>query len=314
MNLNQMRAFQELMLTGSVSQAARNLNRTQPSISAAISGLEDFLGMQLFDRKGGRLHPVPEAQYLFEECHELLQRMQIISQNMKQIKAVESGELRIASMPGPSVFVIPEIISKYQETGANIKTTLVSRSSDAVIQLMGAQQFDIGVADNHLNLKKDSGLFNVEIINFSCLCAVPKDHPLAFEEIITIAHLHQQPLGSLTEEHPVTRQMHSLFQREGLLMNIILSTQYFIPLLTYVEKGLASAIVDPVTAESYRLYKGSEQSDIVFKPFSPTIKFELAIIKPNHRPMSLLAKDFTNRLRDYFHKLAGSEQAEPRIL
>ena len=48
MNLKQMAAFRELMLTGSVSEAARNLNRTQPSVSHMIATLEDDLGMKLF--------------------------------------------------------------------------------------------------------------------------------------------------------------------------------------------------------------------------------------------------------------------------
>ena len=37
MNLKQLRAFREVMLTGSISEAARNLYRTQPAISSAIA-------------------------------------------------------------------------------------------------------------------------------------------------------------------------------------------------------------------------------------------------------------------------------------
>ena len=68
MNLKQMTAFREVVLTGSVSEAARNLNRTQPSVSHMIATLEDSLGLKLFVRRNGRLHPVPEAMYLLEEC------------------------------------------------------------------------------------------------------------------------------------------------------------------------------------------------------------------------------------------------------
>ncbi len=63
------------MLTGNVSQAARNLHRTQPSISALISGLEQELGMRLFERRKGQLHPVPEARYLLEETIAILDKI-----------------------------------------------------------------------------------------------------------------------------------------------------------------------------------------------------------------------------------------------
>ena len=44
LNLKQLSAFREVMLTGSVSEAARNLYRTQPAISSMIAGLEENIG------------------------------------------------------------------------------------------------------------------------------------------------------------------------------------------------------------------------------------------------------------------------------
>ncbi len=307
MNLNQMRAFHEVMLTGSISQTARNLNRTQPSISATIANLENHLGMKLFDRKGGRLHAVPEARYLFEECGELLKRVESITQNMRRIKALQSGELRIACMPGPSVFVLPDVVSKYAKDKSDIKTTLVSRSSEAVIQLVAAQQYDIGICDNHPNLSRESGLTDFELIRFSCLCAVPAQSPLAAEQTITIDHLDATPIGILLDEHPVSIRLQDAFAAAGATMNVAFATQYFIPLLTYVENGLACAVVDPVTAESYRLYRSGQTAGVTFKPFHPDIAFELAILRPNHRPVSLLARDFADTLVDHFRTMAGTQ-------
>ena len=302
-----MRAFHDVMLTGSISQTARNLNRTQPSISATIANLENSLGMKLFDRRGGRLHAVPEARYLFEECGELLKRVESITQNMRRIRALESGELRIASMPGPSVFLLPEIVSKYAKNKSDIKTTLVSRSTEAVIQLLAAQQYDIGICDNHPNLTRESGLIDSELVKFSCLCAVPAQSPLAAHKVITIDQLHGEPIGILMDEHPVSIQLQDEFAATATSMNVAFSTQYFIPLLTYVENGLACAVVDPVTAESYRLYRSGQSAGVVFKPFQPRIVFDLAILRPNHRPISLLAKDFADTLIEHFHTMAANQ-------
>ena len=61
MNLKQLKAFRAVMVTGSVSEAARSLFRTQPTVSALIAGLEAEIGYPLFERRSRRLHPVPEA-------------------------------------------------------------------------------------------------------------------------------------------------------------------------------------------------------------------------------------------------------------
>ena len=128
MNLKQLAAFREVMLTGSVSEAARNLYRTQPAISSMIAGLEEDLGFELFSRRGGRLHPVPEAHYLFEEVTAILGRLDSTERIMKSIRDLEQGTLRIVSMPGPSVCLLPALISRFVGGRPGIKTSLITRS------------------------------------------------------------------------------------------------------------------------------------------------------------------------------------------
>ena len=72
MNLWHLKVFNEIMVSGTVSQAAKNLKRTQSSISAALSNLEKQIGYDLFVRKKRRLHPVPEAYFLKEESKSIL--------------------------------------------------------------------------------------------------------------------------------------------------------------------------------------------------------------------------------------------------
>ncbi len=64
LNLKQLSAFREVMLTGTVSEAARNLYRTQSAISSLIAGLEDDIGFKHFARRGGRLHPVLARDFI----------------------------------------------------------------------------------------------------------------------------------------------------------------------------------------------------------------------------------------------------------
>ena len=49
MDLKQLQYFVVCAQTGSFSDAAKNLYSTQPSVSKVIKGLEDTLGMQLFE-------------------------------------------------------------------------------------------------------------------------------------------------------------------------------------------------------------------------------------------------------------------------
>ena len=309
MNLKQMTVFREVMLTGSVSEAARNLNRTQPSVSHMIATLEDKLGMRLFERRRGRLHPVPEAQYLFEECKSLLTRVGTVSQTMKRMKAMESGELQIVSMPGPASVLLPELICHHLGEKPSVQATVLSRSSDAVFQLVGSQQFDLGIADHEPERAIEASLISSETFIFDCLCAVPSGDPLANEDVITPETLSGQPMATLFEDHRSFRLTKRAFQTQGAELKVRFITQFFLPLLSYVEKGLAYAIVDPLTVKSWRLLAGPADT-IAFLPFRPTIPFGVDILTPSYRPASLLAKSFAGRVVEEFAALGG-RQAGP---
>lgn len=307
MNLKQMSVFREVMVTGSVSEAARNLNRTQPSVSHTLATLEDELGMKLFDRRGGRLHAVPEAHYLFEECDALLRRVDSVSRNMKRIQTMQTGELRVVSMPGPAATLLPDLICKQIEHRTDISATLISRSSDAVLQLVGAQQFDIGVADHDPNRAIETSLLATRVFQFDCLCAVAADTPLAGREYITPQDLDGHAMAALFPEHLSRQRLIETFSAQQSRLSIRFTGQFFLPLLTYVARGMACAVVDPLTAHSWNI-SNRDAERIVFRPFRPAVQFGVDLIVPAYRPASVLTKSFMARIVLAMEELGGLEE------
>jgi len=296
LKLNQLTAFREVMLTGSVSESARNLGRTQPSISAQLNALEQNLGMLLFERRGGRLHPMPEARYLLEEADTILDKLAATQRNMHSLRDIESGALKIVSMPGPSVFFVPQIISEFVRNREDIEVQLASRSSRQVEQMVSSQRYDIGIADAVSEEGRVSGLLHQELIDCDCLCAMRKDDPLATRSVIAPKDLEGASLAILNDDHVTSRDVRRVFHEAGVSFRSRFETQYFIPLMTFVEDGLAYSIVDALSAESYKLYRaGNEQ--LTFVPFKPRISLTISIMTPAYRPASNIAREFTNALR-----------------
>ncbi|MDX2423881.1 MAG: LysR family transcriptional regulator, partial [Amphritea sp.] len=134
MNLKQMEAFRAVMLTGSVSQAAQQLFRTQPAVSMMISSLENDIGFQLFERHKKRLYPTPEANYLYKEVEAIFSRIQDVNQTVQDIQNKQYGFLRIGCMPGPSNFFMPDILADFLVEHPKIQASLQTRTSDSVIE------------------------------------------------------------------------------------------------------------------------------------------------------------------------------------
>lgn len=72
LNLNQIRVFESVYRTKSMTSAARELHLTQSGISQHIRSLEEFIGLPLFDRINQRVVPTSNAAMLYEKCKKSL--------------------------------------------------------------------------------------------------------------------------------------------------------------------------------------------------------------------------------------------------
>ncbi|WP_298835834.1 LysR family transcriptional regulator [uncultured Roseobacter sp.] len=287
MNFTQLTVFREVMESGSVSQTAKKLGRTQPAISLAIKNLERSLGLSLFERRGRRLVPVPEAQYLLAEATMVLDRLSTVTGTMKGLRSAETGSLNVAAMPGPSAYIFPRFISRNIGSDASFQTTISSRSSPQIRELASTQSIDFGFADFDAPEGKSPQYYS-EIISSNCFCAVNRDHVLAQNERITISDLDGHSIGTLHGNHPFPRKLVQAFQQENATFKSNIAAQFFLPLIPFISLGHCCAIVDPltvVTEQELNIAGGQ----VVFLPFDAPIRYEYATLTPLHRPPSQLA-------------------------
>lgn len=308
MNLHQLTIFREIMKTGSMSAAARNLHRTQPAISASLKALEESLGICLFRREGRRLVPVPEATYLLSEATDILERLSTARANLKGMKENTRGTLRIVAMPGPSAFLLPEFVSSFRGGSRDLGINLSTRSSPQVRNLIATQAFDIGFCDQNIASNVPgpvhADLYSEETIPCECLCALPSGHPLARHDVITPQHLAKEQLGVLQPGHPTRINAKRAFEQVGVEFDAAVEAQYFIPLFHFIEAGQICALVDPLSAETYCRLTGSA-ARIKFVRFEPAVAYGYSIVTPQQRPLSLVADEFRQKWQEHVQAIIG---------
>jgi DNA-binding transcriptional LysR family regulator len=293
MNLRQLRAFQEVMLTGSMTEAARNMGRTQPAVSALIAGLEGTVGYQLFERRGGRLHPVPEAHFLLTEARSILDRVGSLRETMRGVGALHAGHLRIACMPVYAENLMPRLIARFVRSREDVSVSLVSQSSDRVYELMASQRFDLGFAE----VATQSPLVDADEMAMDCVCAVSANDRLAKKSVITPADLDGRAMVSYLPQHFIRRQLEEIFDGEGRAFRVRFEVQNAASQYVFVEDRLACAIMSPLSAQAYRLSRPGRDR-IAFIPFHPAVPYRLAILTPARISLSRLARAFAAALKE----------------
>ena len=139
------------------------------------------------------------------------------------------------------------------------------------------------------------GSINIQPIGLECVCTLRKDDPLAAKSVLTPDDLDNAPMAALFKEHLTTRNAHRVFAEADKRFRVRFETSVLVPALTIVEQGAAYALIDQISAASYRLYRG-DAGVLTFRPFRPRIPYDIAIVTPAHRPPSRLAAAFCDRI------------------
>lgn len=299
-SFRQLLTFKTLMEVSTMSEAARTLGRSQPAVSAAIAGLEQDLGVSLFDRRKGRLVPRPEARYFLEEVEAILERAARSARVMREIGDLRRGVLRVASMPSAGTFFVPELMAEFLSHRPDVTASMMMRSSIVVEDWVASQQYDIGLAETPA--PRTSIMMRVH--ELECVCAVPAEDPLARLDVVTPRELDGRPMAALYPQHVTNRDTVAAFERCGRVFRHAYEFQTFLPSVEIVTRGLGCVVCDPITAATYAA-RVSGGHRVAFRPFAPAVPYSVAILTPAHRPVSALARAFQDLLEDRLTDLAA---------
>jgi LysR family transcriptional regulator for bpeEF and oprC len=108
--LDAMRMFVRVVESGSFSQAARDLNVSQPTVSKQLAALEARLGTQLLARNSRALAVTPAGQDYYEAIVQILQDLDSVEERVLEGQSAPSGLVRVTLSPAfGRMFVIPRL-------------------------------------------------------------------------------------------------------------------------------------------------------------------------------------------------------------
>jgi DNA-binding transcriptional LysR family regulator len=120
-NLNNIRIFESVYRTQSMTLAAQELHLTQSGVSQHMKSLEEMLGVQLFDRIKQKLVPTAAGATLFKQCSKSLTE---IEQALWQIKGGDKELSGTVAIGMPIEFgnnVLLPLLSKFCRKNARVK-------------------------------------------------------------------------------------------------------------------------------------------------------------------------------------------------
>ncbi|WP_225781401.1 LysR substrate-binding domain-containing protein [Xenophilus sp. Marseille-Q4582] len=291
MNLRQIEVFRAVMLTGSVTDAARLLHVSQPGISRMLGHIELQLGLQLFERTPGRLRPTPEAQSLYSEVDLVYQGVQRIERRAQDLKSGAGLSLRVLASPSTALEVVPQAISaltaRFPTARIYMETQLVR---EMVAQLV-RHEADIAVS----TLPVDHPLLSAQGVgHWSFACVFRPDHALAARKRITLQELRDERLIAFSPDTPQGQLIARHWQDKGLQPHAQIEVRSGQVACSLAACGAGVAIVDALTA---RAWNGQKLSH---RPLRAAPTHPVQVLRPANEPPSALARAFIAEVRKAF--------------
>lgn len=289
LNLRQIEAFRAVMLTGSVVGAARLMSVTQPGVSRTIGLMELRIGYPLFERRGRRLVPTPEAEALYREIEQLYGSIERISQVAQDIRFQRAGALRVATLPALAQWLVPRAIARFQSTRPNVTVFVQSLPSRQIAELVSTRQFDVGIVE--LPLSRPA--IEIEPLDpVPSMAVLPAGHRLASKRQISLKDLDGERMVMLSQHSFVRYQIDEAFSTLGVAPNVVLETPSSSIACALVAAGAGITLVSRWTAAPFA------GPDLVVRPLKEAIASRQAIIFPQISARMLLADAFAKDLRE----------------
>jgi DNA-binding transcriptional LysR family regulator len=189
MKLRQLQFFSAVAEELSFSRAAIKLHVAQPSLSIQIKALEDEVGARLFERDKRHVSLTPAGRRFRTRVAELLSLAESARTEARSTESGLQGTIDVG-YTALSMFstALPYAIRQYRQVAPNVVITLRELPSLEQLYELGERRLDVGVL-RKVDLGAPKGIAIVEWYRTPLVVAIPKDHPRAGYETVSLSEL-----------------------------------------------------------------------------------------------------------------------------
>ncbi|GAC16888.1 LysR family transcriptional regulator [Aliiglaciecola lipolytica] len=289
MRLRHIEVFHAIYTTGSVTNAAKILHVSQPSVSKVLTHAEMQLGFKLFERIKGRLYPTNEAELLFDEVEKIYQQMRTVNNTAKNIQRSGHGSIRMGVTPALGFDAIPEAIVNFLHDFPNVNFDVKTVHNDEVMQALVEHKCDFALL---YSPKKMASVAATKCADSELVIMYPKEWFSELPKELTLAALAGREFIDISDSGPLADLLWSRIMEEKIQFSSHMKVQTYFIAARMVTKGLGFCVVDKPTALA------NTADNIAIASFAPKLKFDVTLLHLENRKIAKVAEEFIPYLKD----------------
>lgn len=273
------KAFMYATDTGSFTKAAERLNYTPSGVSQLVGALENETGLTLLRRTRKGVTLTPDGEILLPAVREFLEKENRIYELAAEVKGLLVGSVTIAAYSSISTHWLPEVIRDFEQDYPQIEIRLMEGIRQEVTRWLDEKKADIGFLSYQEPMPYEWTPLDYD----EMLAVLPKDHLYASKESYPLINCETDSfiMPALGRDDDVV----SLFERNGIKLNIHFTTLENFATMAMIEKGLGMSVMNNLITEKWNC-------DIVKIPVDPPSRITLGLAVPSYKQASPAVKRF----------------------
>lgn len=273
------KAFMYAADTGSFTKAAERLNYTPSGVSQLVGALENETGLTLLRRTRKGVTLTPDGEILLPAVREFLEKENRIYELAAEVKGLLVGSVTIAAYSSISTHWLPEVIRDFEQDYPQIEIRLMEGIRQEVTRWLDEKKADIGFLSYQEPMPYEWTPLDYD----EMLAVLPKDHLYASKESYPLINCETDSfiMPALGRDDDVV----SLFERNGIKLNIHFATLENFATMAMIEKGLGMSVMNNLIPEKWNC-------DIVKIPVDPPSRITLGLAVPSYKQASPAVKRF----------------------
>lgn len=236
-------AFVQLSKELNFTRAARLLNITQSTLSAAIRTLEIELDVVLFERSTRSVALTDHGRLFLPHARTAISALDSAKSSVSPSGGLR-GSLTVGMLNGLRMIDIPALAGDFHRRHPDVQLRLEAarRGTDELVERLGDGSVDIAFVGSNLT---DKRLRVIPIRSYKLQLIIPSSHSLAKQRSVTLDQIAQEPFVDMPRGFGQRAAIDDAFTRQALPRSVQIEVAELKMIPDYVEHGLGIALLPP---------------------------------------------------------------------
>src|SRR5580692_1898414 len=198
MNLKDLKYLVALAETGHFGKAAERSFVSQPTLSAQLKKLEEYLGVKLVERQPKNVQLTEVGKQIVIRARRMLDEGDEIVALARSNTDPFAGKLKMALIPTIGPYLLPRVMQKIRKAVPHLGLMLYEYQTEELLRRLRDGEIDLGIMA--LPVLQD-GLESRSLYEEAFTVALPTPHNMAAKNTIKVQDLKGQTLLLLQDGH-----------------------------------------------------------------------------------------------------------------